>query len=236
MNAKNWHVCILIPACNEEKLLPRCLKSILVATAHLPSNVTADIILAVDSSTDHSAEIGNKFLNKNGVVVTLEKYNVGAARKLAATISLERYKGELRYCWLANTDADCKVPPNWLIKQIKLANQGYQAIAGIIKVDSFSEHGPSVPDKFKHTYTLHSDGTHPHVHGANFGVRADVYKQVGGWKELQTAEDHDLWNRLTNLKIVNIADSNVWVHTSGRLQGRAPHGFADSLASHNEVK
>ena len=28
------------------------------------------------------------------------------------------------------------------------------------------------------------------------GVRADTYLRAGGWRGLETAEDHDLWKRL----------------------------------------
>ena len=52
MTASPWHICVLIPARNEEVLLPRCLRSVLKASARLPANVTFDIVVAVDSSTD----------------------------------------------------------------------------------------------------------------------------------------------------------------------------------------
>ena len=49
---------------------------------------------------------------------------------------------------------------------------------------------------FRETYEIRPDGSHPHVHGANLGVRADAYLRAGGWADLRTAEDHDLWRRL----------------------------------------
>jgi hypothetical protein len=39
----------------------------------------------------------------------------------------------------------------------------------------------------------YEDGTHPHVHGANLGIRADAYSDAGGWNDLTVAEDHCLW-------------------------------------------
>jgi hypothetical protein len=110
-----------------------------------------------------------------------------------------------------------------------------QAIAGIVDVDSFQEHEARVPERFRSTYVLHPDGTHPHIHGANLGVRADVYMRAGGWADLHTAEDHDLWRRLTAAGAKKLSSSRLKVVTSGRRHGRAPLGFAGALAAHNEV-
>ena len=68
---------------------------------------------------------------------------------------------------------------NWLSDQIDFASSGIEAVAGIIAVDSFEEHGPEVPARFRASYSIHADGTHPHIHGANLGVRADRYVDVG---------------------------------------------------------
>ena len=44
-------------------------------------------------------------------------------------------------------------------------------------------------------YIARPDGTHAHVHGANLGIRADAYLDVGGWSDASLAEDHCLWNQ-----------------------------------------
>lgn len=230
---KTWHICVLIPACNEEKLLPRCLKSVLDACARIPFPNTFDIVLIVDSSTDNTLKLGQEILNQQGAVLNIMTRNVGAARNFAAATALKRYKGPLTQCWLANTDADCEVPTHWLIEQLKWASLGMQSIAGIVTVDSYIEHKADVPYKFLKDYVIHPDGTHPHVHGANLGIRADTYLNVGGWRPLETAEDHDLWNRLAALEIPKISDAKLFVITSGRKIGRAPRGFANKLASYN---
>ncbi|CAN5905598.1 glycosyltransferase [soil metagenome] len=72
---------------------------------------------------------------------------------------------------------------------------------------------------------------HPHVHGANLGVRADVYLEVGGWRPLVTGEDHDLWDRVRASGRPVTSTMEVPVVTSGRRRGRAPAGFADLLTS-----
>ena len=69
--------------------------------------------------------------------------------------------------------------------------------------------------------------------GANLGVRADRYLAAGGWADLPTAEDHDLWRRLHQTGARTCSSAKIVVATSGRRIGRAPHGFAGALAAHN---
>jgi glycosyltransferase involved in cell wall biosynthesis len=233
MKSPSWHIAVLIPARNEERLLPRCLYSVQVARARLPPGVTSDAILVSDSSQDGTSAIAEKILEGSGVVVHTEMGAVGAARALAAEIALQRYNGPLERCWLANTDADCEVPVDWLVDQLAIAERGFAAVAGIIDVDSFVEHQMGVKELFRLTYSINSDGSHPHVHGANLGVRADAYLRTGGWMNLETAEDHDLWERLRSCGHRHLSDASLQVITSGRRVGRAPCGFADALAAHN---
>lgn len=234
-----WHVSVLIPARDEEALLPRCLQSVLAATARLDTFTTSDIVVVADSSTDHTAQIardilGRSFMSTSCDVLVATIGAAGAARALAANYALNRRRS-LEQWWLANTDADCIVPSTWLTDQLQLAARGVEAIAGTVSVDSFEEHGPAVAERFRASYTIAPNGWHPHVHGANFGVRADSYLKAGGWSSIQTGEDHDLWRRLAAIRATVVSTARIEVVTSGRRVGRAPHGFADALASHNEV-
>ena len=228
-----WHIAVLIPARNEELLLARCLRSVRAAQLHLPANVSSDLVVVADSSVDDTYRIACSLTRQAGLVIRTDVACVGAARALAAEAALGRAATPAERCWLANTDADCEVPETWLADQLARAAEGYAAVAGIIEVDSFAEHDAEVPNRFRLSYLLHPDGTHPHVHGANLGVRADVYLAAGGWNPLHTAEDHDLWNRLKAGRHRAVADTRLSVLTSGRRIGRAPDGFAGALAAHN---
>lgn len=230
-----WHVAVLIPARNEELLLPRCLDSVLRATQALPTSVTADVIVVADCCTDGTEPLALGTLRGTGEVLRSDGGNVGMARALAARAALARCSLPEERCWLANTDADCVVPKNWLLSQMQLASEGWAAVAGIVDVDDFAEHHPVVESRFRLTYELRPDGTHPHVHGANLGVRADAYLHAGGWGILPTAEDHDLWGRLRQFDLPCRSDVRLRVLTSGRRVGRAPLGFAGALAKHNEA-
>lgn len=71
---------------------------------------------------------------------------------------------------------------------------------------------------------------HPHVHGANFGIRADVYSALGGWQALACGEDDALAARATSASHLRIArTARIPVVTSTRLQARAPDGFSSYL-------
>jgi glycosyltransferase involved in cell wall biosynthesis len=235
MRKTSWHVGVLIPARNEEELLPRCLRSVISACLALPQLVTFDIVVVVDSSTDRTLELAKRMVERDGIVVRTEAGVAGRARRLAAELALVRYRGTQRRCWLANTDADCVVPVNWLNNQLALASMNVEAIAGTVDVDTFEEHGPMVEARFRASYLVRPDGSHAHVHGANLGFRADAYLAAGGWRDLMTGEDHDLWNRLASVGTRRVSTSRTEVLTSGRRIGRAPHGFAEALAAHNET-
>lgn len=227
---------VLIPAQNEELLLPRCLESVLRSRAFLMNEARCVVVVASDDSTDRTAEVAEAMLGDGDRVLRICEGNVGRARAHAADWALEHLRESPRQrCWLANTDADCEVPETWLHDHLLAARQRITAVAGVIDVDSFEEHLPHVQRRFRETYLLHADGTHPHVHGANLGVRADAYLRAGGWGAQKSAEDHDLWRRLGESGAVRRSDAGLRVMTSGRRQGRAPNGFAEALAAHNAM-
>ncbi len=235
MRERIRHIAVLVPARDEELLLPRCLASVLAACEQVPAVITTDIVVVSDSSEDRTHELATEMLGGAGMAVNCHAACVGSARRKAAEVALDRYAGESGAVWLANTDADCVVPAGWLLHQLAAAEAGCCGVAGIVDVDSFAEHDAGVARRFRETYLIHPDGTHPHVHGANLGVRADAYLRAGGWGALPTAEDHDLWRRLGHMGAALVADAGLRVVTSGRRAARAPGGFAEALAAHNVV-
>jgi hypothetical protein len=72
---------------------------------------------------------------------------------------------------------------------------------------------------------------HPHVHGANLGIRADTYDQLGGWNpELAYDEDVDLAARAAaSAEIPMVRTAKIPVLTSARMVGRAPNGFSSYM-------
>ena len=98
--------------------------------------------------------------------------------------------------WLATTDADTLVPADWLVRHLRHAAAGWDAVVGTVTVTDWADHPPEVPPLFYEHYAT-ARGTHSHVHGANLGFRAEAYLAAGGFSPSPTAEDHALVDALT---------------------------------------
>lgn len=228
---RDWSVGIVVPARNEQARIRRCLKSVLAAADASEARAIRVVVVA-DSCTDRTASIAEHVLKDRGRVIAVDAGSPGTARRLG-TDAVLRELGDVEHThlWLANTDADGYVPVDWIQTQLRMANEGAMAVAGIVAVDSFRVHGAKGAEIFGRHYTLNPDGTHPHVHGANMGVRADVYLDAGGWSDIRVGEDHCLWNRVQQRGWAVRSSTRSFVTTSGRLRGRARGGFADTLRS-----
>lgn len=230
-----WAVGVVVPAHDEERLVGRCVETVR-RSVDAAGVDEAWIVVVADACTDRTARVARRALGPRGEVVPCAARSVGAARRLGARRVLRRLASRPgSRLWLMNTDADTRVPRDWVATHLRLADAGSTAVAGIVEVDSFAEHGDRVARAFAAAYAVGPDGRHPHVHGANLGVRADVYRAVGGWCGAALAEDHRLWARLRRhgARIASSAASRVL--TSGRRIGRAPGGFADALRGLGEV-
>jgi glycosyltransferase involved in cell wall biosynthesis len=226
-----WCVGVIVPARNEELLLARCLRSVeqALACSGLPAGRTHTVVVA-DACTDRTAALASRMVASWGEVVVIDSGNVGRARRVGVSRLLERFAMVPRErLWLANTDADSAVPPSWIADQLERADMGIAAIAGVVDLDSFAEHSEIARRRYQLRYDGASDA-HPHVHGANLGVRADAYLAVGGWPALDLAEDEALWCALAAGGWPTASTRSVAVTTSGRREGRAPGGLADLLA------
>ncbi len=127
--------------------------------------------------------------------------------------------------WIATTDADSAVPPNWLVTQLALARNGADLVLGTVTPDDDLDGSERV--RFEGLHVL-ADG-HPHVHGANYGVRANVYFEAGEFAPVDRDEDVLLTEALRVLGVTEARTALIPVLTSGRRMGRAPAGFAGFL-------
>jgi GT2 family glycosyltransferase len=128
--------------------------------------------------------------------------------------------------WLAVTDADSVVPPNWLTAALALADaETADLVVGTVLPGP--ELTPVARDAWLAVHDLR-DG-HRHVHGANLGVRASSLDALGGWAPLSTGEDVDLVRRADLAAMTVVRTGAIAVHTSARLQSRITLGFAGYL-------
>jgi glycosyltransferase involved in cell wall biosynthesis len=225
-----WDVAVIVPAHDEEDRIGQCVESIRRALATVTSaRADGRVIVVADRCTDATARRAAERLGHDGLVVTARAGSVAAARGLGATVALSLHRGPLDRLWLANTDADTVVPAGWLDRQLRLARLGIAAVAGVVTVDSFAEHPAHVPAAWHARYDGPAHLPHPHVHGANLGLRADAYAAVGGWPSRSPGEDQGLWDAVRAAGYRCAAPRSVAVTTSGRAHSRVRGGFADDL-------
>jgi glycosyltransferase involved in cell wall biosynthesis len=233
----DWSVGVVIPARNEARTITACLNSILEAADRSQLSLNAfRVVVVADFCHDSTATLARTILLNRGHVIESKVASAGAARQLGAAEILTHFADAPRSrLWIANTDADTCVPRTWFERQLSLANRGYCGVAGIVRIGSAGRLDRETLQTLLSDYTIHPDGTHPHVHGANLGVRADAYVDAGCWNRLALAEDHCLWSRVNARGWPTAACAKTVVRTSGRLRGRATGGFADLLRRRLEV-
>lgn len=212
---------VVVPVHNEEACLDACLKALHVAAAH-PDLMHEPVMVAVvlDACTDDSAAIAARHANANVTTLAVAARNVGVARHAGAEHLLAHGAR-----WLAFTDADSRVAPDWLAAQLALRAD---AVCGLVTVEDWSDQPEHVAIRFAERYRHMED--HRHIHGANLGVCSGAYLRAGGFPPHTSSEDVALVQRLIALEAQIAWSTLPRVVTSARAQGRAPAGFADHLA------
>jgi glycosyltransferase involved in cell wall biosynthesis len=210
---------IVIPAHNEEALLGACLRAACCAAAHERLHGEAVcIVVVLDSCDDGCAAIADDW----GVpTLEIDARNVGIARAAGADLLLARGAR-----WLAFTDADSRVAPDWLVAQLALRAQ---AVCGPVTVDDWTSHHERTRAAFHREY-MDADG-HRHIHGANFGVTARAYRRAGGFPPLACSEDVALVDLLVAAGVRIAWSAAPRVVTSARVDSRARGGFGDTLVA-----
>lgn len=215
---------VVVPAHNEETLLPACLAALRQASQAV--SIPVHILVVADTCGDRTAGIARAC---GARVISIGARNVGAARAAGMTGLLRLTAGcDPAATWLATTDADTVVPPGWLRRQLEYASTGWDVVLGTVTVTDWDGHPPHVAYAFEALYG-YGTGPHPHVHGANLGIRASAYRAAGGFAPLRTAEDHALLAAAAGAGRPVLQASDISVETSARRQGRAPGGFSHLL-------
>jgi GT2 family glycosyltransferase len=215
-------VIVVVPVHNEAELLDRCLTALGAAVASARRRAIAcDVMIVLDECTDGSADIAR---THPFPVAHVTARTVGAARAHGVATLLARLgSADPHDVWIANTDADSAVPANWIVSQCELAAQGADVVLGTVRPD-FAD---LTPRHRRHWLDTHAPGAPAgNVHGANLGVRADVYLAAGGFDAVAEHEDVGLVARARALGARVSASDDAEVLTSGRHVGRTPGGYA----------
>ncbi len=154
---------------------------------------------------------------------------------------------------ILTTDADSRVPTDWVARNLAAVAAGVDAVAGRIALDE--------ADAARLPAALHARGRleggyetrlieiealidplphdpwprHWTTSGATLAVRLETYRQVGGMPPLAVGEDKAFVSSLLSSDARVRHDPDILVVTSGRLDGRAPGGAADTMKLRCEV-
>lgn len=219
---------VVVPAANEQGQVGACLAALTDARRHLhraaSGEVDVRVVVVLDRCVDETAAVVAAYAGVDAVRSSAGR--VGAARAAGVRHLLAASCAPREEIWLANTDADSVVPRDWLVEMLHRAERGAALVLGTVL--PCPDLAPALDTAWRARHVLRED--HPHVHGANFGIRADVYTRLGGWPDLAAGEDVVLAERAAAAGHLRIArTSTIPVLTSTRLCGRAPRGFSSYL-------
>jgi glycosyltransferase involved in cell wall biosynthesis len=189
-------ISVIVPAYNEEELIASCLDSLINQTL---DKETYEIIVVDNNSTDKTASIAAS----KGVRVEKEsrKGYVHAIRR-----GIEVADTEL----IAFTDADCRVPSDWLQK-ILAHFEVSSKIVGVGGKLAFYDIPPIVDKTFRSILFFNKA-----LPGNNMAVRRDALWQIGG-VDPRVNLTVDYWLTLKLRKVGKLkVDKRLVVNTSGR--------------------
>ncbi len=148
---------------------------------------------------------------------------------------------------ILTTDADSRVPPDWVARNLAALADGADAVAGAIALDEAE--AARLPDALHARGRLEGayeallialeDLIDPVAHdpwprhatrsGASLAVRLSAYRGAGGMPALPLGEDRAFVAALLRADARVRHAPDIVVVTSGRLDGRAPGGAADTM-------
>jgi len=235
-------VVIAVPVRDEEEGLPSLLAAL--ASQHSIEDLDVSLHLLFDGCMDHGVEIAEDFFAQDrlagglSVIDRSDTPNAGRARNAAAELAVSNMDGCVGGI-LLSTDADSVPASDWIARAVD-ALRVVDLVAGYTRRDRTTDLASR--NELEHYLEgLHSlrrridtipydpAPSHPWVGGANLGMRLSAYKNLGGFRALETNEDNDLVERARHagLKVRHARD--VPVTTSSRTTGRARGGLADAL-------
>jgi GT2 family glycosyltransferase len=240
----HFPIVVAVPVNNEEAHIGACLDALCMQTVRFDR-----LVLLLNNCTDMTAEICNDFrkLNQNIEIyeTSLDGHlaSAGEARRLALQLAAETAPD----CVILTTDADAVPERSWIEKNIREIQAGAEVVCGMAKIDPVD--AQKIPselheDDARETFLLsildeitaliNPDSfdpwpRHQEQSGASIAVRCDVLNLAGGPPHVATCEDRVLIERLRQIDARIRHAPDIMVHVSGRLEGRAAGGMAETI-------
>ncbi|RZI76986.1 MAG: glycosyltransferase [Pseudomonas sp.] len=232
-------IAVAVPVRNEVARLP----GLLLALAQQRGAPAFTLCLFLDECDDGSAEVIQGMESQLPFAVVTRSCNqgrsanAGAARRRAMELALDVAPGGL----LMTTDADSQPSRNWLAANLAALRQA-DVVAG--KIVRSASREPDRLDRLCAYYDrLHetrrlidpvpweSFPSHHWTSAASLALHARHYVELGGFEERPAGEDAALADAAARAGLRLRRDGEVLVATSSRRKGRAPGGFATTLAA-----
>lgn len=226
---------VIVPAHNEEDEIEGCLEAVTASIAHARrsfDDVHVRVLVVADACTDNTLDLVAGFASRNPLVevLTVSFNNVGVARNAGGIHFIgERTSHDqqgLDSTWFAFTDADSRVPKNWIASQVQEVGFGADCIVGTVAPRPETA-SAELLTKWHAAHELGED--HPYVFGANLGIRGTYFELVGGIPPLRCGEDAALVAAVLKAGGRVLRTDTCRVLTSARLEGRATGGFSTYL-------
>lgn len=248
---------VAIPVRDEAQRLPACLSALAAQRDRrgrsLPSGSFGVVVFA-NNCRDRSADLARSLGGQLSLPLRVVEASLPPARAHAG--SARRGAMDAANAWLGEervhdgviltTDADSRVSADWIAANLAAIDAGTDAVLGGIGLD---EEGDLLPAALHRRGELEGEyealltelsalldpldhNPWPHhatISGASIAIKCDAYLAVGGLPRVPLGEDKALVGELLRHDRKIRFCPEVRVITSGRLEGRAPGGVADTL-------
>lgn len=238
---------VALPVRNEEVCIGACLEALNNQSAGRPG----DVVLLLNNCSDRTSSIARESrprlsygLHVIEVQLPPGSANAGCARYLALEAAA-RLAGDTGV--LLTTDADGRVDPDWIGANLAAIQAGADAVAGWAELDPID--WGSIPlrlhedDAREQGYDAACDEMHAlldpdpadplprhtQASGASIAVTVTAYRAAGGMPMVPSGEDRAFIVALRRIdaRIRHAPECRVVV--SGRTEGRAAGGMADTI-------
>ncbi len=233
-------IAICVPIRNEQATLPDLLRALERLEQDRGDRIA--ICLLLDGCSDDSVPIASAYRDRSRHAVTLRdvavsRGNAGSARHRSMLMGLDAIgDGE---GWLLTTDGDSVPARDWLTR-MKYALGASDLVAGRILriVDTASPLQDRIERYYDRLFALRRQCdpvpweaaiTHHCTGGANIGIRAGVYRALGGFAPVPSGEDARLIDEAERAGMRVRRDATCVVRTSDRRDGRTAGGLAGLL-------
>lgn len=245
--AASAHVCVAIPASNEEERIGACLEALLKQTFSEPYSILVD----VNNCSDNTADVVRKIAREAKVDIHLREARKQVTEACAAVARRRSVNAAMEIAGMDGvvlmSDADSTVEPDWIEVNVRAIRHGADVVCGAV-IPAFSEVvllPPHVLARGADEFVIEQAHIeleslldeqswdpwprHRTESAASMACRVRSLLEVGGVPIVEPAEDKALVNliRRSGGRIRHLLGARI--STSCRLEGRARGGWADDL-------